>query len=689
MPETNPLLLINQLPSFDRITPDLAERTLPRILETAATQLARLEADATPCWEGCMEPLFTLMEPLDYAWGIVSHLHSVMNTPEWRRVHETLQPQIVAFSTRTGQSEPLYRAMRAIRDGESWDKLDEARQRLITSALFSARTSGVGLPAAARERMGTLHDQLAAASTTFSNHLLDATKAFALELNSADDIANLPVSLVAAAAATARRAGKTESTTENGPWHITLEAPLFMPFMQYSTRRDHRETLYRAFVTRAADGEFDNTALIDRILAGRREMAALLDAGSYANLILQSRMADDIAAVDRLTARLREAARPAAEREHAALADFARLHGQGEPLMPWDIAFWSEQMRKARFDFDDETLRPYLQFPRVLEALFELAYRLFGVSIQPADGQTPVWHPDVRFFEIRDADGSPRASFFLDPYSRPETKRGGAWMDAVRPRKRLADGSRINPAAYLVCNQSLPDGDRPALMTLNEVTTLFHEFGHALQHLLTTVDIPAASGIHNVEWDAVELASQFMENWCYHAPVLGRMSRHIETGAPLPDALIARIIEARTFRAGSTTLRQLLFGAVDMELHARYGDTDNRTPNAIKEALAPAYSVLPVLPVDRFLCGFAHIFAGGYAAGYYSYKWAEVLSADAFAAFEDAGLDNPGALEKVGRRFRDTVLADGGARHPMAVFRDFRGRNPDPEALLRQMRLLA
>ncbi len=688
MPETNPLLLTDQLPAFDRITPALAEETIPRILATAEKQLAQLEAEATASWDGCMEPLFALMEPLDYAWGIVSHLHSTMNTPDWRRVHETLQPQVVAFSTRTGQSEPIYQAMRTMREGEPWNRLDEARRRLITSAMFGARTAGVGLPPAKRERMGTLRDELATASTTFSNHLLDATKAFALVLTSADETAGLPPSLRAAAAAAARRAGKDASTPESGPWHITLEAPLFLPFMQYSERRNHRETLYRAFVTRAADGAFDNTTLIDRILAGRREMAALLDTASYADLILQSRMAEKVAAVDRLTDQLREAARPAAEREHVALADFARQHGQSEPLKAWDIAFWSERMRKTLFDFDDETLRPYFPFPVVLDALFEITQRLFGVTIQAADGQTPVWHPDVRFFRVRDAADKQMAAFYLDPYSRPETKRGGAWMDAVLPRKRRADGTVNNPAAYMVCNQALPEGDRPALMTLNEVTTLFHEFGHALQHLLTTVELPAASGIHNVEWDAVELASQFMENWCYHAPVLRRMSRHVETGEKLPDALIAKIIDARAFRAGGATLRQLLFGAVDMELHARYAENDPRTPNAIKEALAPAYSVLPVLPEDRFLCGFSHIFAGGYAAGYYSYKWAEVLSADAFAAFEEAGLDNPDALEAVGRRFRDTVLAQGGARHPMDVFRDFRGRDPAPEALLRQLKLV-
>ncbi len=688
MTDLNPLLCKHELPSFDRITPELAEKTIPGILATVEAQLVRLEAEAAPSWEGCMAPLFALMEPLDYAWGIVSHLHGVMNTPDWRRIHDKLQPQVVAFSTRTGQSEPIYRAMRTLRDGEAWSQLGEAQRRLITSAMAGARMAGVGLPADKRQRMGALHDELAAASTAFSNHLLDATKAFALELSTADDIVGLPPSLLASAAAAARRAGKDASSPEKGPWRITLEAPLFIPFMQYSQRRDHRETLYRAFVTRAAAGEFDNTALIDRILAGRREMAALLDTASYADLILQRRMAGAVEAVDRLTARVRDVARPVALQEHADLCAFAREQGHSEPLRHWDIAFWSEQMRKQRFGFDDEDLRPYFQFPDVLAGMFALAQELFAITIRPADGKTPVWHPDVRFFEVFDSDNRLIAAFYLDPYSRPETKRGGAWMDNVRPRKRLPDNTLVYPVAYLVCNQALPVGDAPALMTLNEITTLFHEFGHALQHLLTTVEIPEASGIHNVEWDAVELPSQFMENWCFHAPVLKGISRHITTGESLPDGLIASITESRYFRAGSASLRQLLFGAVDMELHARYKADDPRSPNTVKEALAADFAILPPLPEDRLLCGFSHIFAGGYAAGYYSYKWAEVLSADAFGAFIEAGLDNREATRQVGQRFRDTILAAGGSLHPMDVFKAFRGRGPDPDALLRQMRLL-
>jgi oligopeptidase A len=687
MNDTNPLLMNPDLPRFDRITPSLAREAIPGLVQQAERDLETLERHAGPSWETCMQPLLAITEPLDYAWGIISHLHSVMNTPDWRQAHEELQPRVVAFSTRLGQSEPVYQALRQIRDSETWNRLDETRQRLIRTAMFNAEAAGVGLAPDQARRMRELHDRLAAASTAFTNHLLDATKAFSLTLRHPSDTAGLPPSLLAAAAASARRAGHQESEPGTGPWTITLEAPLFIPFLQYSTRRDLRETLYRAYVTRASSGETDNTPLIDRILECRHESSTLLNAGSFANQMLRMRMAETVESVDRLIDRLRTAARPAAEREHAELQQFAGQEGQTEALMPWDIAFWSERMRKAVFAFDDEDLRPYFQFPIVLDALFDLSHRLFGITIGAADGHVPVWHPDVRYFEIRNEDDTVIASFYLDPYSRPETKRGGAWMDAARPRYLLPDGTVIPPAAYLVCNQTRPTDNGPSLMTLNEVTTLFHEFGHALHHLLTTVSIPAASGIHNVEWDAIELPSQFMENWCTQEPVLRRLSRHVETGEPLPADIMEQVRNARSFRAGSAMLRQLLFAAIDMELHARYQPGSGKTPNQVKVDIAPPYTILPSLPEDRFLCGFSHIFAGGYPAGYYSYKWAEVLSADAFAAFTEAGLDDPSALAATGRRFRDTILALGGSRHPMGIYKAFRGRDPDPDALLRQCNL--
>ncbi len=683
----NPLLRFPELPHFDHITPDHAGPAIQHLIESASNALADLERNARPSWDGCMRPLLALTEPLEYAWGIISHLQGVMNTPAWRTAHAALQPLVVAFSARIAQSEPVYHALRQLRDPAAWHGFGEAEQRLIDTAMRAAEQAGVGLEAAQRARLLALREQLAADASLFSNHVLDATRTWSLTLHTAADADGLPASLRTAAAA-AQRAGHTGSSAADGPWVITLEAPLFIPFMQYSRRRDLRETLYRAYVTRAATGDNDNTPLIARLLAHRAETACILGYPSFAALTLQSRMARTPDAVDRLIGRLHTAARPAAEREHAELETFAHRHGQSAPLMHWDIAFWSEQMRKTRFTFNDEDLRPYFQFPIVLAAMFKLARRLFGLEITPADGKTAVWHPDVRFFEVFNEHGVLIAGFYLDPYSRPETKRGGAWMDTARSRQRDTDGTRVPPVAYLICNQTLPTADRASLMTLTEVTTLFHEFGHVLQHLLTTVDIPAASGIHNIEWDAIELPSQFMENWCYHRPVLLSMARHVETGAPLPAALAGQVCKARTFRAGSTVLRQLLFSAIDMELHHRFTPGGTETPDEVKNRVATAFSVLPALPEDRFLCGFSHIFAGGYAAGYYSYKWAEVLSADAFAAFEEAGLDDPEVLSRTGRRFRDTVLASGGSRHPMDCFRAFRGRDPDPDALLRQEGLM-
>ena len=403
-------------------------------------------------------------------------------------------------------------------------------------------------------------------------------------------------------------------------------------------------------------------------------------------------MAPDVGAVRRLLEELRAVSYAAAERELAELRVFARAHGETAELTHWDIAFWAERQREERYAFSEEELRPYFPLPAVLTGLFALAERLFGVRIRAADGEAPVWHADVRFFRVDDDRGQPLAAFYLDPYSRPAEKRGGAWMDECLGRSRLfadARGRARLPVAHLVCNQTPPVGDKPSLMTFDEVETLFHEFGHGLQHMLTRVDYGLASGIRNVEWDAVELPSQFMENWCYHRETLLGFARHFETGAPLPDALIEKLRAARTYRAGSDMLRQLFFSLLDLELHDGFDPDGAQTVFDVQQRIAARASLLPPLPEDRFLCSFGHIFAGGYAAGYYSYKWAEVLSADAFAAFEEAGLENAAALAATGRRYRDTVLGLGGSAPAMEVFKSFRGREPKTDALLRHYGLLA
>jgi oligopeptidase A len=399
------------------------------------------------------------------------------------------------------------------------------------------------------------------------------------------------------------------------------------------------------------------------------------------------KMAPSVAAVEQLMEELRQASYDAATRELDELTAFAQAHGFTEPLKQWDVAFWSERVREEYYGLSDEELRPYFPLPQVLDGLFMLAHRLFGVTISPADGEAPIWHPDVRYFEVADDRGQAIAHFYLDPYSRPAEKRGGAWMDDCINRGKVGGQIRL-PVAYLVCNQSPPVNGKPSLMTFREVETLFHEFGHGLHHMLTTVDYPEAAGINNVEWDAVELPSQFMENWCYHRDTLFKLARHYETGEPLPEDLYQKLLTARNFMTGSAILRQVHFGWLDIELHYRYQPNGPESIWDVRDRLAETTTVLKPLPEDAFLCAFSHIFAGGYAAGYYSYFWAEVLSADAFAAFEEAGLDDDAAIASIGRRFRDTVLSLGGSRHPMEVFTAFRGRQPSTQALLRHRGLL-
>jgi oligopeptidase A len=508
-------------------------------------------------------------------------------------------------------------------------------------------------------------------------------------LGDASEVEGLPQSARQLAAQSAREAGDEGATAEVGPWRITLDQPSFRPFMEHARRRDLREQLYRAHVTRAAEGKLDNSPLIEKILALRTEKSRLLGYSSYAELSLSSKMAPDVAAVGRLLEQLRDASFDAARRELDELSEFARNHSespQNEDLALWDVMFWAERLREERYAYSEEELRPWFPLPVVLEGLFDLAQRLFGVTVEAADGEAPVWHEDVRFFSVRDASGAAIARFYLDPYSRPGEKNGGAWMDECVGRSQLlAEGDepcRL-PVAHVICNQAPPVDGKPSLMSFLEVETLFHEFGHSLQHMLTKVDFGLASGIRNVEWDAVELASQFMENWCYQRDTVKRISAHVDGGGPLPDTLFEKLEAARTYRSGSDTLRQLYFGFTDLALHSGFDPEGDETAFDVQQRIAVRTTVMPPLPEDRFLCSFSHIFAGGYAAGYYSYKWAEVLSADAFGAFEEAGLDDVEAVAEMGRRYRDTVLALGGSEHPMEVFERFRGRPPTPDALLR------
>ncbi len=699
----NPLLIGKGLPPFGDIKPEHVVPGIERLLQdleealrSLETQLtSKLENNDAPTWEDLVEPIIPMTEKLSWSWGIISHLMGVKNSPELRAAYESVQPSLVQFSTQLNQNQVIYKALKRLRQSESWNDLAPAQKRIVESDLRDAELSGVGLSGEPKEKFNEIQQSLAELPTQFSNHVLDATKAFSLTLTKPEDVAGLPPSLLSLTAQAAREAGEEDATAEAGPWRITLDMPCYIPFLRHAKRRFLREKLYRAFITRASSGDLDNAPLIEKILALRKQKAELLGFDNYAELSLARKMAPSVAAVEDLMEELRSASYEAAKRELREIKEFAiareSLPGKHQPegIKQWDIPFWTERMREIKFDLNDEALRPYFPLPKVLEGLFGLAERLFGISISATDGAAPVWHPDVRYFQVTDAeDGEKVAHFYLDPYSRPAEKRGGAWMDECIVRAKERQGVRL-PVAYLVCNQSPPVDGKPSLMTFREVETLFHEFGHGLQHMLTQVDYSGAAGINNVEWDAVELPSQFMENWCYERDTLFGMAKHYETGEALPEEDYQKLLAARHFMTGNAILRQVNFGWVDMALHSQYQPEGDESVWAVRDRIAEKTTLLEPLSEDAFLCSFGHIFSGGYAAGYYSYFWAEVLSADAFSAFEEAGLENKEQIATIGRRFRDTVLAEGGSRHPMNVFKDFRGRAPSTQALLRHRGLVA
>ena len=685
--DDNPLFAHGTPPRYEEITPTHAKEAVPILLEQARADFKAFEASIEPTWEGVFDRLRSIVEPIGYAWHVTAGLMGMRTSDELRAVYEELEPSVVEFFTLMGQSQAMYAALETLQTSGG---LDATRTRLVEKELLGMKLSGISLKGEAQARFNTLQKELAELATGFSNAVLDSRKAYELILSDAADVQGLPETLRQTTAASAKRKGHDNASAEDGPWRITLDAPIAAPFLKHCQNRSLREQVYRALVSVASSGEHDNRPRIVRTLALRREKAALLGYATHAETSLATKMAEDVSAVDQLTNELRQAARPKAEHDHAELVEFARTETADPQLSVtnWDVSFWAERMRESKYELSEEDLRPYFPFPKVLDGLFAITRRLFEVDVVPADGEVQVWHPDVRYFRIQNESGQDIASFYLDPYSRPENKRGGAWMDNLLGREVHADGSVRLPIAILVCNQTPPTGERPSLMTHAEVLTLFHEFGHGLQHMLTTVDIPQAAGIDSVEWDAVELPSQFMENWAYHEATVMGFARHFETGEPLLKELFEKLIAAKNYRSGSNMLRQLYFGHLDMELHHHFDPTGQERLSEVKDRVAAISTILPPLPEDHFECSFAHIFAGGYDAGYYGYKWAEVLSADAFGAFEEAGLDDEAAIEAMGRKFRDTVLSQGGSRHPMAIFRDFRGREPSTEALKRHTNLI-
>ena len=658
----NPFYPVAEFPDFPAMTPDAADEALPKLLADAKASVDALEERATPTWDGFVRALDLGTRPLWEAWGCVGHLLSVANSKPWRKVQEKYQQDMVAFALRVGQSKRFYELAKAT-PAET-----PARKRILTKMVRGAELAGVALPPEKQERFNAIQAELAQLSNDFRNSVIDATKAFKLVLTQPAEVEGLPAQLKAMLAG--------DGDPEKGPWTVTIEDAVYVPFMKHSRNRPVREALLRARATRAPE----NAARIDRILALRKELASLLGFATYADLSLAEKCAPSVAAVDKMIADLATASKPVAAREEAELAAFAAAEGFEGTLQPWDRAFWAERQREKKYAYSEEELSQYFNLPVVLNGLFKLAERLFGVAIEPADWTAPVWHKDVRFFRVYDEFHTPVAHFYFDPYSRPETKSGGAWMNEFRTRELRLDGTVAKPLAVICCNQALPDAEGRALMRFSEVETLFHEFGHALQHMLTKVDDAGAAGLNLIEWDAVEVASQFMENWCLDATTLKGFARHAETNGAIPAELLARVRAAKNYRAATASLRQLSFATLDMQLHV----SPPADPNALKSRVFEDFMPGTTIPEDRFLNAFTHIFAGGYAAGYYGYKWSEVMSADVFGAFEEAGLGDEAAVRRIGRQYRDTFLALGGSVDPMEVFARFRGRAPTIDALLRQ-----
>jgi oligopeptidase A len=690
--EENPLLQEGPFPRFDAVEPKHVCPGMRALLQQLENDLAELERTVQPTWPGLVEPLEKIVDRLTVVWGVVNHIKSVKDSEDLRSAIEEVQPEKVTFQLRLGQSKPIFNAFKAIQEGPIWETLSEAQKRIVEVAIKEATLNGVALEGDAKERFNEIQQELEKLSLKFNENVLDATKSFEKLITDKKDIEGLPPTALGLAAQTAASKGHEGATAENGPWIITLDIPSYLPVAQHAHNRSLREELYRAYVTRASTGKLDNTPIIDQILRLRLERAKLLGYSNYAEVSMAMKMAT-VEKAEELLEKIRSASWDSAVQDLEDLKIFAKEQHAEEAndMCHWDISFWSERLREAKYDINEEELRPFFSLPKVMESLFALAKTLFEIDIEPVDGLAPVWNKDVRFYAVKDLSGSPVAYFYFDPYSRPSEKRGGAWMDEVFGRSRVLaqDGSSVRlPIAHMVCNQTPPVGDKPSLMTFREVETVFHEFGHALQHMLTKQDEGLVAGIRGVEWDAVELPSQFMENWCYHRDTLMGIAKHYKTGETLSEEIYLKLVAARTFRAASQNLRQIRFASSDLELHSKYVPGGSETIFDVDQRLAQRTQVVPPLQEDRFLCSFLHIFAGGYGAGYYSYKWAEVLSADAFSAFEDAGLENEKAVKETGKRFRDTILALGGGRPPLQVFMDFRGREPSTDPLLRHNGLL-
>lgn len=679
----NPLLDFSDVPRFDLIQPEHVKPAIESLLADGRALIERLTDDATPAtWTDFAGALSDGLEGFGRAWGVVGHLHSVNDVPAWREAYNEMLPEVSRFYTELGQNLKLFDKYRALRASPEYAALSAERRKIVDNEIRDFRLSGAELPEDQKPRYQAIMEELSQLAAKFSENLLDATNAFGEVVTDEALLTGLPDYAKDAAREVAEKAGVDG-------WKFTLHAPSYGPLMQYAENRDLRQRMYRAYATRAAEidngyskPEWDNGPLMKRILELREEDARMLGFGNFAEVSLLPKMADTPEQVLAFLRDMAKKAKPFAEQDMAELLAFARDELGIADFQPWDAAFVSEKLQQARYAFSAQEVKQYFTEPKVVAGLFKVIESLFTVKVR--EDKAPVWHEDVRFYRIETPAGELVGQFYMDLYAR-ETKRGGAWMDEARSRKRTAQGIQ-KPIAYLNCNFARPVGGKPATFTHDEVITLFHEAGHGLHHLLTRGEELGVSGIHGVEWDAVELPSQFMENYCWEWEVLQGMTAHVDTGESLPRALYDKMLAAKNFQSGMMTVRQLEFSIFDMRLHAEFDPQGSKSVMDLINEVRQEVAVLFPPEWHRFPNSFSHIFGGGYAAGYYSYKWAEVLSADCYAAFEEAG-DPFDAT--VGKRYLDEILSQGGSRPALENFRAFRGREPSPDALLRHSGMIA
>ena len=684
---TNPLLDFSDLPRFDLIQPEHVKPAITQLLADGRALIERLTDNATPAtWAAFAGALSDGLEGFGRAWGVVGHLHSVNDVPAWREAYNEMLPEVSRFYSELGQNLALFDKYRALKASPEYATLSAERQKIVDNEIRDFRLGGAELPEDQKPRFQAIMEELSQLAAKFSENLLDATNAFAEVVTDEAVLTGLPDYAKDAAREVAQKAGVGN---ENSGWQFTLHAPSYGPVMQYADNRDLRARMYRAYATRAAEidngyskPEWDNGPLMKRILELRAEDARMLGFKNFAEVSLLPKMADTPEQVLAFLRDMAKKAKPFAEKDMAELLAFAKDELGIADFQPWDAAYVSEKLQQARYAFSAQEVKQYFTEPKVVAGLFQVIESLFTVKVKP--DTAPVWHEDVRFYRIETPAGDLVGQFYMDLYAR-ETKRGGAWMDEARSRKRTAAGIQ-KPIAYLNCNFARPVGGKPATFTHDEVITLFHEAGHGLHHLLTRGEELGVSGIHGVEWDAVELPSQFMENYCWEWEVLQGMTTHVDTGAPLPRALYDKMLAAKNFQSGMMTVRQLEFSIFDMRLHCEFDPKGTQSVMDLIDEVRREVAVLIPPTWHRFPNSFSHIFGGGYAAGYYSYKWAEVLSADCYAAFEEAG--NPFDAT-VGKRYLDEILSMGGSRPALENFKAFRGREPSPDALLRHNGMIA